>query len=427
MPRPHKGRPVQAKQQRSSRTKPQQPSGNPPKQTVKSQRRQLEEAKNERRQLEKERQELRRQLPGLDGLQAFFLAAGVSVEIRRGRCLWIDGVQAEPLAHLPPPETLEWNSIVTEIALKHLRDKFIRAVLDNARFDEGVRVVLLAHEKGFAIMRGDVRLAIIQAARTQVPHRDGIRANFLMPGPHWRLLADIVHGVERELVAESRFQEEAKAAAAGDTITQANAMRAAVRRIDHLPDDLDPLLIDACLDASRRIRLERQVAYERPVVLESEVGELTLLPITRTGTRLLMPFRLNTGTETQTGELVIIDRDPLPLLIAEGVADEEAITAWTCALLGIADATCVEFEHAAPATRRASAVPQPRRMSSSQLIRAASTARTAVAKLPRARRPLDPLQRIVRRRPPTAPSRWPNGQRRGSRPGAPSWDNPPPA
>jgi hypothetical protein len=347
---------------RRGRSSSSNPNGEPPQQTAKSQRRQVEESKNERRQLEKERQELRRQLPGLDSLLTFFLAAGVRVELGRGRCLWINGAKAEPLTHLPPPETLEWNSIVSEIALKYLRTKFIRAIQDNVRIDEGVRVVLLAREKGFAIMRGDVRLATIHAARAQIPHREGIRANFLIPGAHWRLLADVLHGAEGELVAEWKRQEEAAkaAAVAADVGVKAKLTRAAARRIDHLPDGLDPELVNACLHASRRIRLERQVAYERPLVLESEVGELTLLPVARTGSRLLMPFRLSKGMETLTGDLVIGDCDPLPLLIGEAVADEDAITAWACALLGFADATCVELEQPAPATRRDPATPQPR-------------------------------------------------------------------
>jgi hypothetical protein len=124
------------------------------------------------------------------------------------------------------------------------------------------------------------------------------------------------------------------------------AVQAEQRRIDRLPDDLALELIDACLRASRRIRLERQLAYERPVFLECDFGELTLLPITGSETRLLMPFRLSKGTATLKGELVLGDRDPLSLLIGKDVGDQDAITAWTCALLGFADATCIELQQA---------------------------------------------------------------------------------
>jgi hypothetical protein len=108
-----------------------------------------------------------------------------------------------------------------------------------------------------------------------------------------------------------------------------------------LPDDLAPELIDACLDASRRIRLDRQVAYEWPVILESDVGELTLLPIAGPETRLHMPFRFRMGMDVLHGELVLGDCDPLALLIGTEIPDEAATTVWTCALLGFADATCI--------------------------------------------------------------------------------------
>jgi hypothetical protein len=121
------------------------------------------------------------------------------------------------------------------------------------------------------------------------------------------------------------------------------------------------------------------VAYERPAVLECDVGELTLLPITGPETRLLMPFHLSKGTETLKGELVLGDRDPLPLLIGEGVADEDAITAWTCALLGFADATCIELEPTGPAARREPARPRWRPSSS------VSQHRSSTRALPRGR------------------------------------------
>jgi hypothetical protein len=196
-------------------------------------------------------------------------------------------------------------------------------------------------------------------------------------------------------VAERLRHREPKAPAeAAAPATEAKLMRAAARRhIDHLPDGLAPELIDACLDASRRIRLERQVAYERPVILEFEGGELTLLPIAGTATRLLMPFQLSKDTETLNGELVLGDRDPLSLLIGEDVADEDAITAWTCGLLGFADATCIELEPVASATRRDPATPRWRPPSS--VPRRGAATRT----LPRTRpwpRHLEPVGHWIR-------------------------------
>ncbi len=254
------------------------------------------------------------------------------------------------------------------MALKYAGDKFIKAIEDNARFGEGLRAFLRPSENAFAIMRGEVRLATIRATRSYIPRREIIHANFLKPGRHWQQIADALYRAEAELMAEWKHKQEATAAAeAAAAAAEAHRKRAAVRRRIHLlPDDLTPELIDACLDASRRIRLERQVAYERPVILECDLGELTLLPIAGTATRLLMPFRLSRGPETLNGELVLGDRDPLPLLISEDAADQDVITAWTCALLGFADATCIELEPVRSARKHGPARPRWHPSSSAQ-------------------------------------------------------------
>jgi hypothetical protein len=59
--------------------------------------------------------------------------------------------------------------------------------------------------------------------------------------------------------------------------------------------------IDACVRPSRQIRLERQVAYKRSVVLECDFGELALPQVSGSATRLLLPFRLSKGMETLKG------------------------------------------------------------------------------------------------------------------------------
>jgi hypothetical protein len=336
-----KGRPAQA-QQPSKKLAPQRRKRKPPRPIA-----------------QKELRRRQHQPPGAEYLLAFFRAAGVRAELVRGGCLWINGSQIELSWTLSAPTTHNLNYVIDEMALKYAREEFIQAVKDNARFGQGLRVVLQWRERGFAIMRDDVRLAVLHATHAFIPHRKVIYANFLKPGPHWQQVADVLRGAELELMAEWKREQEAKAAAeaAAAAAKAERSLAIARRRIDHLPDDLAPELIAACLDASRRIRLERQVAYERPVILECDFGELRLLPITGPETRLLMPFRLNTGTETLRGELILGDHDPLPVLIDEGIADRDAITAWICALLGFADATCIELEPVEPTPRRELARP----------------------------------------------------------------------
>jgi hypothetical protein len=226
---------------------------------------------------EKKLRQLRRKLPGIDGLLAFFSAAGVRIEFTRDQSLRISGKQIPPIRHLPPPGTSGWNDVVDEIAFSYAGGEFMRMVDDNAHMGDGLRAFPRRREQSFAIMRGDVRLATISPTRTRIPHREDICANFLIAGPHWQQVADAIRDAEPELVAEWERRQEA---AAAEAAAAAERRRAATpRRIDHLPEYLSPELIDVCLKASRRIRLERQVAYERPVVLECRIGELTLWPV----------------------------------------------------------------------------------------------------------------------------------------------------
>lgn len=88
--------------------------------------------------------------------------------------------------------------VIDEVAVWYAGDKFIRAVEDNARFDESLRTVLRRHERGFAIMRGDARLAMIYATRALIPHREVIHANFLIPGPRWQQVSSLLHGARAE-------------------------------------------------------------------------------------------------------------------------------------------------------------------------------------------------------------------------------------
>ena len=299
---------------------------------------------------------------GIDSLLEFFRAGSIDAQLGPAGHLWMDGSQIGPLTHVPSPEKAEWINAVNEIALKYIRDKFISAVENNTRFGADLGASLLPRENGVAIMRGDERLAVIYPAHASIAGRRLIYANFLTAGPHWGQVANALrqqaHGgpagardAEVKLAVGRKHKRKAKAAREG----------ARRRRIDQLPDDLAPELINACLNASRRIRLERQLDYgDAPVVLQSDAGVLTLLPITGTESRLLVPFRLSKGTETLHGELILGDRDPLPILIGQGVADKDAIMAWTCALLGFAAATCIELDPAGQAARRKPAGPRRR-------------------------------------------------------------------
>jgi hypothetical protein len=139
------------------------------------------------------------------------------------------------------------------------------------------------------------------------------------------------------------------------------------RLLDRFPDNFPQEIANACLQASRRIRLDRQVAYENPLVLECATGKLTLHPITGAPPQLRIPFNLRTMTTSVFGDLLLRNHDPLPMLVRHRVDREDAITAWVHALLGFADATCIEIQPTAPHgktgpshPRLAATVPRPR-------------------------------------------------------------------
>jgi hypothetical protein len=146
-------------------------------------------------------------------------------------------------------------------------------------------------------------------------------------------------------------EESAKAADKADEKAPERRWTNARRLISGLPDSLPAQLVDACLAASQRIRLERQLAYERPVILQYPLGELTLWPVAGSGTRLVVPFQFKEGPRTIKADLILGSRDPLAVLIDESVGQGDAIKAWVCALLGFADATCIDLVAASSALR----------------------------------------------------------------------------
>jgi hypothetical protein len=336
-----KERPVQAAQQQSNKVRP----------SRLSRRNGLSSEPDPAKRL---RQRSAQRTSGADSLLEFFHAADVDARLGPAGHLWIDGAEIERLTQVPSPETAEWINVVNEISMTYLRDRFTGMVEKHARLVADFGAFLLPRERGVAIMHDDERLGGIYPAYASFPPRPLIYANFLTAGPHWQRVANALRDTENKRAAKSQ-KAEAKRAAKSKKERKA----ARTRHIDQLPDDLAPELIAACLDASRRIRHERRLDYgDTPVVLEYDAGELTLLPITGPATRLLVPFRLSKGTQTLTGELILGRHDPLSVQIGRDVADEDAITAWICVLLGFADATCINLDSAEPATRRA---PRPRR------------------------------------------------------------------
>lgn len=135
------------------------------------------------------------QVPGAEGLLAFFRDAGIQIEVGR-KFLWIDGDRTPQLSWMAPSTVeLDWDGVIDEMAVKYVSEKFMKAVRKNARFGEPINPLLQPHEGGVAIMRHGLRLATIHATRAHIPQRAVIRGNFLKPGRHWQQVADVLRAL----------------------------------------------------------------------------------------------------------------------------------------------------------------------------------------------------------------------------------------
>jgi hypothetical protein len=293
----------------------------------------------------------------------FFWAAGVV--IRRE----LTG----QIGDFPKPETDAWFRAVDRIAWRHAYEVLARAVAGNARYGGNLEAVPLPQEHGFAITRGRERIAVIHPTRASVPGRPPVYGNFLAPGPHWGKVAYVPGG---DADATDLAEPPGLPAQPGP----ASSPSPEWRRVDKLPRNLDPALAGACVTASRRIRLERQLDYPCPVILKFDGGTLTLEPISGDHENRHVPFRLRAGARSVDGKFLLrrYGPDPLPLLIRADVADHDGINAWACALVGFADVTCFEL----PASPRPRSLPRKRSAASVPPFRSAPDPR----RLPRASR-----------------------------------------
>lgn len=275
--------------------------------------------------------------PGWEHLLQFFRAAGIGASIvRADQSVLLNGKEVRNVfAGLGDlrPGTPAWRDAVDQLAWEHARDVLRQALKQNVRLSADVRVQAVADEKGFAVVRGAEELALIRASRCMRPGHGPLIGNFLTSGSHWDQLARYLYSI-------------------GACTMPARTPGLLTRRIDALPHGLPRGLLDACTGASRRIRTDRRIAFERPVTLECNRGELAVQPITGYAPELRVPFTYRRNQSLAAGvirgELHLSRHDPMPVTVGEDVRDEDAYKAWIAMLLGFADLTCNGPEPANP-------------------------------------------------------------------------------
>jgi hypothetical protein len=133
---------------------------------------------------------------------AFFRAAGIATRLEDDGRLWINGSQAESLPHR---SSSNWDEVINELTMTYAQEKLMRTIEENIRFDGGLRHSLLTREGGFAIMSGEVRLALIRATHAFIPQRvKFVHANFLTSGPHWEEVDKAVRHAQARLMAKHK-------------------------------------------------------------------------------------------------------------------------------------------------------------------------------------------------------------------------------
>lgn len=272
----------------------------------------------------------------------FFHTARIRIEVTLDQRILIKGKLAGRLSDIAPPWTPQWEEFVNQLSWGFAYDEFAKSIETNARLDAMFKAIPSPGNKCFVIMNDHEQVATIRATAAVISGHPPIYGNFLLPGPHWMQLKEVILHPEKNDAAQG------------------------ARLIDRFPANFPQEIANECLEASRRIRMDRQVAYENPLVLECATGVLRLHPITGAPPQLHIPFHFRT-TVSVFGELILRNQDPLPMLVKNEIHIEDAITAWVHALLGFADATCIEVQPTTshgrarlPRPRPAATVPRPR-------------------------------------------------------------------
>ena len=283
--------------------------------------------------------------PALRRLADFLREAGIKVSARADRRLYLGDIAAGKLPLLEQSASLAspgWRTAVDELVWVHARETLGNALRRHGRFGDGIATRPELGRNGFALFAADKEIGIIHATHAFVRGRDLITGNFLIAGDHWDQVERAVRSAGdsmRTWPAATSPDTAAAPSASPDTAAAPSA-----RRFSVLPQTLAPELRDACMEASRRIRLERRTAFERRVVLECSLGELAIEPIKTKGNNLHVPFLFRWakgGHHVQVhGQLALTRIDPLPLLVTGGADEVGAHIAWVHMLLGFAELTC---------------------------------------------------------------------------------------
>lgn len=258
----------------------------------------------------------------------FLREAGIETTVLRGGQMRIGSAVVRP-----PPEiegTDDRRRWIDQTAMQLVPDRLLEELRRNLP-DEFLTESPVPGERGYALpLRTE---PFPQVCATHASLSPGwITGNFLRAGPHWDRL--------RERLRERLLNADKSNDADLDEVLR------------EFPPDLAPELAQMAREASARIRLDRTLAHEHPVVIVLPQGEIRFEPI-RDVVALEVPFT-HTGTRgTTRGALrLLTPTDPLPLAVASPDNTRQMGVVWAVALCAYAELTCVDISSIVSRSRR---------------------------------------------------------------------------
>jgi hypothetical protein len=297
-------------------------------------RAQLAEGRKQRRRRVTERTE---------AITRFIRAAGVSVEIASD-FLVVDGrrsIRIDALANAQFTVNQFIDAIVARscprVLLEQLRRQ-LEPLLERhltVKFDRRTNTFLIRDASHGTLGK----LRATSASVGSVPLAS---SNYLLPGRQW-------DEVRRRLSAASTPDEDD--AAQPDPIgpPTVESPRPSKELVTSPPPGLEAFEVAQALDASRRLRTERQVAYGQDVVLVLSDAELTLHPVAGKPGAIVLPFRASFNNVATEGSILLQGSDdPLGVILESGLLLPVRARTWFLALTGAAAATCFEADPSPP-------------------------------------------------------------------------------
>jgi hypothetical protein len=273
----------------------------------------------------------------------FFAPLGISVDlqVRMTDDLYLVG--GKPLGSGGESQK-NWDPEIDRFVAQErdLAQRFVASIRENAApLWPGSRAYYVPRDHGFTLAWPDAEVGFVLVCPTHARiFFDGptLTANYLTRGQHWSGLKAAIdaHDVERRLSPLGPNRESSRA-------VSHRSVRVPLRALTGVPEGTPRDLERATLDASRRLRRERQMVYATPAALEAEFAHIRFEPIESNAGELLVPFRLRCdSSEVQGGIFLSGDHDPVRIEIYyDDVADDPFV--WSTAIRGYADLTTWNF------------------------------------------------------------------------------------